>query len=176
MTRGRALRLACGGLASLMLAACASAPPAEPASSWTSGRLAVRVAASADLPARSEAAAFELRGNGDAGELRLLTPLGTVVASARWWPGQVVLTTPQGQARFDDLDQLSRDTFGDVLPLRALADWIAGRPWPGAPSQASEGGFEQLGWRVTTADLSAGSLLAQRQAAPVIVVRVRLDG
>ena len=46
------------------------------------------------------------------------------------------------------LEDLSREALGEALPLAAWPDWLAGRPWGGAPHRATEGGFEQLGWQV----------------------------
>jgi outer membrane lipoprotein LolB len=163
-------------LAAALLAACASPTrqPGEPA--WTSGRLSLRVEAGAATPAQSYSAAFELRGDGSSGELRLMSPLGTRLASARWAPGLAVLATPEGEQRFGSLDELSRGALGEVLPLAALPAWLSGLPWAGAPHQAAESGFEQLGWRVLLARRAEGWVEARRSAAPAVLVRVRLDG
>jgi outer membrane lipoprotein LolB len=162
-------------LSALILAACATPPrgPAEPP--WTHGRLSVLVAATATEAARGMSAAFELRGNGDAGELRLDSPLGMRMASARWAPGLALLGTSDGERRFDNLDDLSRQVLGEAMPLAALPDWLAGRPWPGAPHVAVESGFEQLGWHVQLARLAEGWIEARRDAPPAVVVRARLD-
>ena len=66
----------------VLLAACATPPPAPGEAPWTSGRLIVRVDESAGQAAQSLSAAFELRGDGESGELRLNSPLGTRVAGA----------------------------------------------------------------------------------------------
>ena len=70
----------------VLLAACATPPPAPGEAPWTSGRLIVRVDESAGQAAQSLSAAFELRGDGESGELRLNSPLGTRVVQARWAP------------------------------------------------------------------------------------------
>lgn len=142
---------------------------------WTQGRLSVRVEALADRPARAVSADFDLRGSGNRGELRLSSPLGTMLASARWSADEVVLDQGRGEARFPDLDSLSRETLGEVLPLRAFPDWLAGRPWPGAPNQALPGGFEQLGWAVSLAGYAEGRVEVVRAAVPKVTVRVRLE-
>jgi outer membrane lipoprotein LolB len=169
-----ARRLVFAGL-TLLLAACATRPPEVSDTPWTSGRLSVRVAATPDLPARSVSATFDLRGSGERGELRLSTSLGTLLASARWAPGEAVLSTSQGDTRYDDLDSLSREALGEALPLQALPDWLAGRPWAGAPSQAAVNGFEQLGWQVSLARFAEGWVDADRSAPPRVNVRARLD-
>ncbi len=162
------------GLAAALLAGCATRPP-DAADGWTTGRLALRVEASAERPPQSLNAGFELRGDGREGELKLLSPLGTQVASARWAPALALLVTGDGERRFDSLDALSREALGEPLPLAALPDWLAGRPWRDAPHIARDDGFEQLGWVVSTAALADGQVVARRSAAPVVTLRVRLD-
>jgi outer membrane lipoprotein LolB len=168
---GRALVVA--GLA--VLAGCATPPPVPGETPWTSGRLSVRIDATAAQPVQSMSAAFELRGDGDSGELRLNSPLGTRVASARWAQGLAVLGTPDGERRFDNLDALSREALGEALPLAALPDWLAARPWPGAPSQVRQDGFEQLGWQVSLVRRAEGWIEVRRPAPPAVLLRVRLD-
>jgi outer membrane lipoprotein LolB len=86
-----------------------------------------------------------------------------------------VLDNGQQETRYLDLDSLSRATLGEVLPLRAFPDWVAGRPWAGAPSSTEPQGFAQLGWTVTLADAAEGRIEAVRPAAPRVSVRVRLE-
>lgn len=160
----------------VLLAGCATPAPARVgAAGPTSGRLALRVEAAGDKPAHSLSADFELRGSGERGELRLSSPLGSLIAITRWAPGEALLDTGQGPVRYADLESLSRQALGEVLPLRALPDWLAGRPWPGAASTAQPTGFEQLGWTVATAGLAKGRIDAERAAAPKAFVRVRLE-
>ena len=158
-----------------LLAACASTHPDPKDAGWTSGRMSVRVEAWGTEPARSVGSSFELRGGPDAGELRLTSPLGTRVASARWAAGEAVLTTADGERRFTSLDELSREALGEALPLAALPDWLAGRPWRGAPHRAGAEGFEQLGWQVGLARQAEGWIEARREAPPVVAVRIKLD-
>ena len=65
--------------------------------------------------------------------------------------------------------------LGESLPLAALPDWLAGRPWPGAPHTPGEAGFVQLGWQVSLARRSEGWIEARRAAPPAVLVRVKLD-
>jgi outer membrane lipoprotein LolB len=142
------------------------------------GRLSVNVEASDGAPARSLAAAFELQGNPRDGRLDLSTPLGSVLARARWSPSQVVLMTPKGETEFADLDALTREALGESLPLAALFDWLRGRPWPGAPSLALSGsaaGFDQLGWTVNLARFDEAVVTARRASPPPVTVRIKLD-
>jgi outer membrane lipoprotein LolB len=168
-------------LAATLLAGCASVPRVAggEAGELLSGRLSVRVEAAAGVEARTLSAAFELAGTADAGRLDLSTPLGTVMARASWKPGEVRLSTPEGDTGFDDLDALTREMLGEPLPVAALFDWLHGRPWPGAASTASvsaaEPGFEQLGWAVNLARFDEAWVLARRERAPTVTVRAKLD-
>ncbi|MEO5732388.1 MAG: outer membrane lipoprotein LolB [Rubrivivax sp.] len=172
----RALRgLLAPAVAMSLLAACATPQPVSGGSQWISGRMAVRVAASPQRIAQSFNAAFDLQGDGRQGELRLSSPLGTRLATARWAPGLAALQTSDGEQRFADLDQLSMAALGEALPLAALSDWLEGRPWAGAPSAPTAGGFEQMGWTVQTEERAIGAISFVRAAAPAVQVRVRLD-
>lgn len=161
-------------LAAALLAACASTPQPAPGN-WTSGRLTLRVEATAERIAQSLSASFDLQGNGVRGELRLTSALGLQVAAARWAPGQAELTTPQGSVRFDSLSELSRQALGEDVPLAALPDWLAGRPWANAAHELQPDGFAQLGWRVDLTHQLEGRLEARRAAPPAVTLRVRLE-
>lgn len=140
-----------------------------------SGRLSVRVDAE---PVRVVSAAFELSGDAHAGVLALTSPLGSTLARAHWSAQEVVLTTPTGQSRYSNLDELAAQALGERIPMAALFDWLRGRPWSGAASavlSGNEAGFEQLGWRVSLARFGDGWLDAYRDAAPTVTVRARLD-
>jgi outer membrane lipoprotein LolB len=171
----------CSALGSaLVLAACAVVPQAPPDTGESlSGRLAVKVDADAANAARSVSAAFELQGDPQRGRLNLSTPLGSVLAQARWAPGSVVLVTPQGERQFADLDALTSEVLGESLPVAALFDWLRGRPWPGAASTVSappaERGFEQLGWAVSLARFDEAWVVATRARAPIVTVRAKVD-
>jgi len=154
----------------VLLAGCATKPAAGP--DWLSGRLTVKVASE---PARQFSSAFELQGDAERGELRLTAPLGSVVASAFWAPGEARLVTAEGEKRYADLDGLARDALGEALPLRALPSWLRGRPWPGAPHRATPEGFEQFGWEVSLARYAEGWLDVSRAVPPVVTLRARLE-
>lgn len=163
-------------LAALALLAACAAPPRNPAANpWTTGRLSLRVEATADKPSQGLSAAFELRGSGETGELRLLSPLGTRLVTARWGSDGAVLQTNEGERRFASLDDLAVQALGEPLPLAALPDWLAGRPWPRQPFRAVADGFEQLGWQVNTSERLEGRVSARRESPPAVQLRVRLD-
>ncbi|MDE2396849.1 MAG: outer membrane lipoprotein LolB [Burkholderiales bacterium] len=176
MTRAgrRAALAALTGLALALASGCATRPTAEPG--WISGKLALRVDATASEAAQSLSTDFDLRGDAQAGELRLSTPLGTVIALARWAPGRASLQTSDGEKPFADLDALAQETLGVAVPLRALPDWLHGQPWSGAPSTPEgRGVFEQLGWRIDVARYGEGWLEVSRAAAPAVRLRARLE-
>jgi outer membrane lipoprotein LolB len=164
------------------LAGCASAPAQRPAAEnqALSGRLSVRVDATASTPAQNVSGLFELEGAPAAGQLSLSTPLGTMMARARWTPDRAWLTTSDGETSFPDLASLTHQMLGESLPVAALFDWLRGRPWPGAPSRArpadgGRGGFQQLGWNVDLARFDEGWVSAEREQLPHVSVRARLD-
>lgn len=168
-------------LAAALLAGCATAPrpPAGATDDALAGRMTVRVDATPTSEARNVTATFDLQGNPQQGRLDLSTPLGTVLAQARWAPGKVALVTSQGETQFASLDDLTREVLGESLPVAALFDWLRGRPWPGAPSTTSaapaEPGFGQLGWKVSLARFDEGWIAATRSQAPAVTVRAKLD-
>jgi len=181
-----------------LVAGCTTVPPSPDrgTSDVLSGRLALRVDPVADEAPRSVSAAFDLRGDSRAGTLGLSTPLGSMLAQARWSPSEVVLTTPRETRRFASLDELTREALGESVPIEAWFDWLRGRPWPGAASaldvtptaianvstsppqpQPQPPSFRQLGWRVDLSQFDAGTIAATREAPPPTVnVRIRLDG
>ncbi|MFT3953457.1 MAG: outer membrane lipoprotein LolB [Piscinibacter sp.] len=160
-----------------LLSACASLPAdtTRPVGDRLAGRLSLKVDAAGSEDARSVVASFELQGAPEAGRLDLSTPLGTVMAQARWAPGRVVLVTPQGEAPYPSLDALTREVLGESLPVAALFDWLHGRPWPGAAHVAEPPGFRQLGWTVDLARFADDTIVAMRAQAPTVTVRVKLD-
>lgn len=164
------------------LAGCASAPtPQVPIADQQalSGRLSVRVDATPSTPAQNVSGVFELEGAPAAGQLSLSTPLGTMMARARWTPERAWLTTSNGESSFNDLDALTREMLGESLPVAALFDWLRGRPWPGAPSRVrpvgGTPGFQQLGWTIDLARFEEGWVVAEREQVPRVSVRARID-
>ena len=163
------------------LSACATAPPVTSTGSDTgplSGRMSVRIDATAAAPARSVSVAFELTGNAQQGRLDLNTPLGTTLARAHWQPGSVAVSSPQGNSSYVDLPAMSRALLGEDLPVIALFDRLRGRPWSGALSElgeASAAKFSQLGWEVDLAGFSERWVNARRVQPPAVTVRVKLD-
>lgn len=176
---------------SLTLLGCATpTPPVLPQTNGgevLSGRLAVVVADMAGphssdtqpAPAQSLSAAFELRGSAREGSLDLISPLGSIMARAVWSPEGAILQSNRGRQRYDDIARLTRDMLGESLPIETLFDWLRGRPWAGAPSQQNEAplpeGFTQMGWRVDLSRFAQLVVVAERERAPKVTLRARLD-
>lgn len=178
----RRLAAACGLIALTLLSGCATVgQPATPGGDTITGKLSVRVDASDAGPARSESGSFELKGSPQAGQLNLSSPLGQVMAQARWAGQRAWLATAQGETAYPDLETLTQEILGERLPVAALFDWLRGRPWAGAPSRplaagaGAGAGFEQLGWSVDLARFDDGFVNARRAQAPVVQVRARVD-
>lgn len=168
-----------------ILAGCATvtspAVSVDPLARSYAGRLAVKVDGD---DARSFTAGFDLQGTDARGHFALVSPIGTQVGRAVWQPGSVLWQSADGDRRFDSLDTLAEEMLGEAMPLAALFDWMAGRPWhalPSRPLTAMDGigtdtGFRQLGWTVQTARVAEGVIVAQRRLpAPTLTVRIKLD-
>lgn len=154
---------------------CASRPKSA-STDVISGRLAVQVAAHGTVQARQLSSIFELRGDSEAGELDLLSPLGTMVVQARWRPELVEVATSEGTRRFGSLSTLARQVLGEPIPLEALADWLRARPWSGLPHAETESGFDQSDWQVDLRRAGEGFITIQRLSpSPAVTLRARLD-
>lgn len=159
--RRTAARLLALGLV-LLLAACATPQrtAAPDVQAWT-GRLALTVHGT---PPQAFSAGFELKGEPEAGELTLYTPLGGVLGVMAWAPGSATLRTSDGERQFASLDALSAEVTGAEIPVAALFDWLAGKPTP-VP-----------GWQADLAQVAAGRLRAQRsQPAPQADLRIAFE-
>lgn len=117
--------LAASGL--LLLSACATrAPEVRPADAhFWSGRMALQIAST---PPQSLSAGFELKSQKQTGELKLLSPLGSIMAQLEWAPGRARLA--QGGQIWQDnsLDGLLIQLTGAPLPMEALIDWLQAVP------------------------------------------------
>jgi outer membrane lipoprotein LolB len=167
--------------AAALMSACVTTPAPQQVSAGEAlaGRMTVKVDPTPSTQARNVTANFDLQGTPEQGKLDLSTPLGTVLAQARWAPGKVALVTSQGETAFHSLDDLTREVLGESLPVAALFDWLRGRPWAGAPSTPTaapaEKGFQQLGWAVSLVHFDEGLIAAKRNQAPAVTVRAKLD-
>jgi outer membrane lipoprotein LolB len=125
----------------------------------------VRIAA--DPPnsqAQSFAAGFELSGNAQAGELTLLTPLGTTAAALSWSAQAAVLRSNGGVRYFESLNALIKQALGSEIPVTALFAWLAGD------------NIEVAGWGADLSQHANGRIVARRMTpAPPTELLLLLD-
>ena len=150
--------------ASLLLAGCASPPratdPAGQVAQWA-GRLALRVEFD---QTQSFSAGFALKGNAQAGELSLYSPLGSTIAQLVWTPGDARLRSGGKEQTFDSLEALTRQATGTELPVASMFQWLAGE------------NASAIGWDADLKELSKGRLVARRGAPPpAVVMRLVLE-
>lgn len=145
----------------LLLSACAAPPPIRrPLHSW-SGRLGLQVF---DETPQSYHAAFELQGRPQAGELTLLSPVGSVLARLQWDENQATLERGHERWRQSSVDALMRQLVPAPVPIAALFDWIEGRP------------STDPHWTVDLSGHADGRIQAQRlQPLPRAELRLVLD-
>lgn len=166
------LRLAATVILLLLIAACAAprAPQRLPASNAgieafaLSGRVAVRA------EQRGYSASLRWRHQAVRDSLRLLSPLGSVIAEVEADPEGATLTTADRKVyRSADVQALTREVLGWDLPLAGLRHWVLGRPDPASPVQAEERGdgdrltaLTQNGWRIAYLEYAGDSALPAR--------------
>ncbi|MFZ4286879.1 lipoprotein insertase outer membrane protein LolB [Variovorax sp. HJSM1_2] len=144
------------------LAGCATSQPQQPrpAAFW-SGRMSLQVE---DATAQSFTAAFELKGDAGAGELKLFTPFGGTLAVLDWQNGLARLTANGETRTFESMDALILQATGSVIPVTALFDWLNGQD-TAVP-----------GWKADLSRLSDGRLSARRSTpTPQADLRIVLD-
>ena len=156
--------LVCGLVMAAMtvLAGCANQEINRPSTvdRW-SGRLALVVASD---PPQQYHAAFELDGNPESGQLDLFSPLGNMLASLQWQPGQALLRQGARIDAYESVNALASAATGTAVPVRALFLWLRGSP------EAVDG------WVVDLSQLSVGRLHAHRQSPlPEADLRIIVD-
>jgi outer membrane lipoprotein LolB len=121
-------------LAALVVGACAQVeirPPTGPLEFELFGRIAARYG----REAFTGNIAWRHARTGD--EMMINTPLGQGVVRIVREGEAVMLTTAEPRVyRAVDAETLTERVLGFRLPLLGLADWVRGRPMPGAPSRA----------------------------------------
>ena len=163
------------GLASALLAAavfmagCAQlggtgdAPAAQ--NDFWKRRLSVLVASDIVMETeqpKSFMASFELSGNAEAGELMLLTPLGSTVARLFWQPGRATLQQGGQERIYASLDELAELATGTPLPVAVLFAWLHGQPQ------------EAGGWKADLSRLKKDGRLTARRLAPSPAAELRV--
>lgn len=151
----------------LLASGCASRPPAAPTPSslpaavgpW-SGRLSLQVESE---PPQGFHAGFELSGSAQAGELKLHTPLGATLATARWNQDSALLLRGDELRSYPDLATLTAALTGAELPVAELFEWLQGRA-----AQAP-------GWRVELGDNDGRIRASRSEPAPPATLRLIVD-
>ena len=163
-------RLALVALPAIVLIAGCAVPPRAAVQNdvkndhWQ-GRLSLRL--EADDPsasARFFSAAFDLKGDVRQGELLLLTPLGTRLATIGWDDQQAWLRTGAERRQFASLAHLTQEVLGAELPLAAVLGWLSGHA------------LLQPGWQADLSQQPQGRILARRMdPLPAVELRLLLD-
>lgn len=99
---------------------------------------------------QSFSASFELSGTPQAGELRLITPLGSTLAVIRWAPQSAVLEAHGDSRSYAGLDALTQDLLGASVSAPALFAWLQGSTLAGS------------GWQVDLSEYPQGKVNAMR--------------
>lgn len=128
------------------------------------GRVAVKV------EQKGYSANLRWRHAGDVDALRLLSPVGTTVATLDATPAGVTLVDADRKVhRSSDIEALTRDVLGWDLPLDGLRHWVLGRPDPAAPvdEQARDARdrltrLSQSGWRIAYQAYAGDGVLPSR--------------
>lgn len=163
MQRRACLSALAGGVAALLLSACATPTRTLPPSAdryWL-GRLSLQTLT--DQP-QGFAAGFELSGQPARGELVLTSPVGSRIAEVTWNERQAVLSQGNQKQAYASLDALITRLTGTAVPVPALFDWLDGR------ATAVEG------WQVDLSRQSDGRVSAVRQwPAPATELKLVFD-
>jgi outer membrane lipoprotein LolB len=148
-----------------LLSGCATPPRPAATAQGTSAAWAGRLALQTDGEAPQQqtfAAAFELKGSAQSGELRLFSPLGQTLAALAWAPGKATLRASDGTREFDSLDTLVAQVTGTPIPIAALFDWLDGRP------------AEVPGWHADLSQLASDGRIVARRSAPLPAATLRV--
>lgn len=146
----------------LFVAGCASPRLVSvDANAYWSGRMAIQVMKD---PPESLSASFELQGSARAGEMILLSPIGTSLAKLTWTPQLASLEQGSQRVEGSSLQSLGTRLTGTELPITALFEWLAGRS------------ADAPGWQVDLSSHAQGRIAAERRLpAPATVLRIVLD-
>jgi outer membrane lipoprotein LolB len=170
---------AAGVLTALLLAGCSQAPLKPPSDALDFdivGRIAARYGAEAFTGNLS----WRHAARGD--DLLISTPFGQGVARIVREGDAVELTTSDNKSyRAPDAESLTERALGFRLPLEGLADWVQGRPAPGAPARTEKGDdgrlrlLEQNGWRTEYQEYDGGRPVRLRLVYPSVELRFAIS-
>ena len=177
-------RLFVTGIVLAVVAGCAAprAPQTLPVSNADvdtfslTGRVAVK------LEQRGYSAKLSWRHAATRDRLRLLSPVGSVIAELEADASGATLTTGDKKVyRSGDVQALTREVLGWDLPLEGLQHWVVGRAEPGLPVEAEERDsrgrltrLTQNNWRISFLDYAGESALPARIALAYDQLSLRL--
>jgi outer membrane lipoprotein LolB len=161
MRKGLLWRIVAGAAMTTLLAACASLPPATPASGTAGvgdtpfsigGRISAR-RADAGI-----AGAFTWIHDASHDAIDLSSPLGQTLAKLEGGPDGVLVRLPDGRMQTAaSWQELTERAFGVTIPVDGLASWIRGVPRTAAPFTVERDSagrvslLRQQGWDVVYA-------------------------
>jgi outer membrane lipoprotein LolB len=133
--------------------------PRTAASAFTaSGRVAARVTGDST---RGFSGGFSWVHRPASDTIELLTPLGQIAARMNVGPGGATIEMSDGSQRTTtDPEGFLAESFGMMLPLAALPNWLQGVPLPGMPYRAAAdlrgrpSTIWQNGWEIQYSDYS----------------------
>jgi len=174
----------------LLLAGCASLPPAKPAAPWLerrdqlqaiesytfSGKIAV---ASAD---QGFNAGMDWTAHGSTASVVLRSPLGSAISRLTFDGRQLQLSSGDTEWSGDEAATRIANQLGFVPPIGSLRYWLLGCPDPSGPAQETVddaqrlSALAQFGWQLTYTDYVEwqGQWLPRRINAQRDAVRLRL--
>lgn len=177
-------RIFATGIALAVVAGCAAprAPQALPASNAgidtfsLTGRVAVK------MEQRGYSAKLSWRHAAAGDRLRLLSPVGSVIAEIEADSSGAMLTTGDKKVyRSGDVQALTREVLGWDLPLEGLQHWVVGRAEPVLPVQAEQRDVRgrlttltQNDWRISFLAYAGDSALPARMALAYDRLSLRL--
>jgi outer membrane lipoprotein LolB len=177
-------RLFATGIVLAVVAGCAAprAPQVLPASNAAidsfslTGRVAVKI------EQRGYSAKLSWRHAAAGDRLRLLSPVGSVVAELEADASGAMLTTGDKKVyRSGNVQELTREVLGWDLPLEGLQHWVVGRAEPKIPVQAEERDargrltrLTQNDWRISFLDYAGDSALPARMVLAYDRLNLRL--
>ena len=130
-----------------------------------SGRISLVFDEAAQGAPTSFSGAFELRGQPQAGELDLLTPLGSIAAQLKWQPGQALLIQAGQTRSFASADELIAQATGTSISAQQLFDWLQGKS---TAISASD-------WQVDLTRYADGRIIAKRVGQQAATLRIILE-
>jgi len=141
-----------------------------------SGRVAVK------LEQRGYSARLNWRHVAGGDRLRLLSPVGSVIAELEAdASGAMLITGDKKVYRSGDVQALTREVLGWDLPLDGLQYWVVGRAEPALPVQAEERDtlgrltrLKQSNWQISYLAYVGESALPSRMALAYDTLSLRL--